>query len=149
KSMMVSGGSSIDEIWLGPKFVFWRNPESQTLASFGLQFQLPVGGSAAFQDTGSFALLPYVSFGRRLGEMDYGTFHLMNIAGYHIGTDRQRSDYFFDTIHLDLDAANQHRFYPTLEMSWFHYTTNGQARPFLFLKEPTSPTLARRPRDTT
>ncbi len=134
ESPLVNGGSSLAEIWLGPKFVFWRVPESQTLASFGMQFQLPVGGSSAFQDTGSFSLVPYLSFARRLGEADYGTFQLMNVAGYHIGTDRQRSDYFYDTIHLDLDAGNLHRFYPTLEMSWFHYTTNGQARPYLFFE---------------
>jgi hypothetical protein len=133
-SPLANGGSGLAEIWLSPKFVFWRVPETQTLASFGMQFQLPVGGSNAFQDTGSFAILPYLSFARRMGEIDYGTFHLMNTAGYHIGTDRQRSDYFFDTIHLDLDVNNQHRFYPTLEMSWFHYTTNGQARPFLFFE---------------
>ncbi|HJZ89644.1 MAG TPA: hypothetical protein VKE40_02155, partial [Gemmataceae bacterium] len=61
----------------------------------------------------------------------YGSFHLINVAGYHMGTDNKRSDYFYDTLHLDLDVGNYHRFYPTLELNWFHYTTNGEERPFL------------------
>jgi hypothetical protein len=127
----VSADSVFSEIWLGPKFTFWRAPDTQTVAAAGLQFQLPVGGGGAFQDTGTFAMVPYVSFGRRIGEMDYGSFHLINVAGIHIGTDNRRSDYFFDSLHLDLDVGNYHTFYPTLELNWFHYTSNGLERPFL------------------
>jgi len=126
----LSAGSVFTEIWLGPKFVFWRVPDTQTIASFGLQFQLPTGGGGVFQDTGALALVPYLSFGRRIGQTDYGSFHLINVAGIHIGTDNQRSDYFFNSLHLDLDVGDYHRFYPTLELNWFHYTSNGLERPF-------------------
>ena len=127
----VSSDTGLSEIWLSPKFVFWRDPESQTLASFGLQFQLPMGAGGVFQDTGTFGMLPYLSFGRRIGQTDYGTFHLINVAGIHIGTDNRRSDYFFDSLHFDLDAGDSHRFYPTLELNWFHYTSAGTQRPTL------------------
>ncbi|HJZ89241.1 MAG TPA: hypothetical protein VKE40_00110, partial [Gemmataceae bacterium] len=49
----------------------------------------------------------------------------------HFGTNGGRSEYLFNTLHFDLDAADYHRFYPVLELSWFHYTTNGRERPFL------------------
>ena len=127
----LSSETAFSEIWLGPKFVFWRTPDTQTIASAGLQFQLPIGGGGLFQDTGTFGIVPYISVGTKIGEIDYGSFHLINVAGYHMGTDNRRSDYFFDTLHLDLDVGNYHRFYPTLELSWFHYTTNGEERPFL------------------
>jgi hypothetical protein len=129
-----SGGSGLAEIWLGPKFVFWRNPDTQTLASMGLQFQLPIGSAGAFQDTGTLGLVPYMSFGRRIAELDYGTVHLINVAGYHLGTDDNRSDYFYDTLHLDLDLGDNHRFYPVFELTWFHYTSNGLQRPGLFFE---------------
>ncbi|MSR55661.1 MAG: hypothetical protein EXS09_20620 [Gemmataceae bacterium] len=124
-----TGGSGFSEFWMSPKFTFWRAPDTQTLASFGLQFQLPMGAGSVYQDTGTFGLVPYLSIGRRLGETSYGTFHLINVAGIHTGTDDNRSDYFFDSLHLDLDSGNQHRFYPTLELNWFRYTADGTQRP--------------------
>ena len=42
---------------------------------------------------------------------------------------RDRSDFFYTSAHLDFDIANGHRFYPVAELNWFSYTTNGQARP--------------------
>ena len=133
-SVIASGGSGVAELWMSPKFTFWRAPDTQTIAAAGLQFQLPLGSSSAFQDTGTLGLVPYLSIGRRLGETDYGTFHLINVAGYHFGTNDKRSDYFFDSLHLDLDSGNQHRFYPTLELNWFRYTTNGTERPALLFE---------------
>lgn len=126
-----TGGSGFSELWLSPKFTFWRVPDTQTLASFGLQFQLPLGSTDAFQDTGTFGMVPYLSIGRRLGESSFGTFHLINVAGIHIGTDDRRSDYFFNSLHLDLDSGDQHRFYPTFEVNWFLYTSDGTERPAL------------------
>jgi hypothetical protein len=126
---LVSGESGFAEIWLGPKFAFWRNPDTQTIASAGLQFQLPFGSGSVFQNTGGLALVPYVTFGSPIGRTEFGTINVINVAGYHLGTSDRRSDYFFDTLHLNLDAGDFHRFYPVLELSWFHYTTNGTERP--------------------
>jgi hypothetical protein len=126
----LGANTGVSEIWLGPKFVFWRNPDTQTIASAGLQFQLPFGNGTVLQDTGGLSLVPYLTVGTLLGRTDSGSFHLINVAGYHLGTDQQRSDYLFDTLHFDWDVSDYHRFYPTLELSWFHYTTNGLERPF-------------------
>jgi hypothetical protein len=131
---LASSDTGFSEIWIAPKFVFWRDPETQTLASFGLQFQMPVGNGTVYQDTGGLGLLPYLSFGRMIGKTDYGSFHLINVAGYHLGTGAGRSDYFFDSLHLDLDVADNHRFYPTLELNWFHNSTNGTGRSYLFFE---------------
>lgn len=127
----LTSDTGLAEIWLGPKFTFWRNPDNQALATFGLQFQMAVGSGSVFQNTGTLGLVPYLSFGRELGRTDYGTFRLINVAGYHLGTGSERSDYFYDTLHLSLDAGDNHRFYPTLELTWFHYTSSGADRPFL------------------
>jgi len=133
-SPLAPSDTGFSEIWLGPKFVFWRAPDTQTLASFGLQFQLPVGNGNVFQDTGGLGLVPYLSFGRMIGKTDYGSFHLINVAGYQLTTGSGRTDYFFDSLHLDLDMADEHRFYPTLELNWFHTASNGTTRPFLFFE---------------
>jgi hypothetical protein len=130
----LGGGSGFTEIWLGPKFAFWRVPDTQTIASFGLQFQLPVGSGSIYQNTGNFGLVPYLSVGTELGRTDYGTFRLINVAGYHLGTDDGRSNYLYDSLHIDLDAGDYHRFYPTLELNWFYYTSDGQDRPFLLFE---------------
>jgi hypothetical protein len=128
---VADSSTGLAEIWLGPKFVFWRDPDNQLIGSAGLMFQMPVGSSGPFQDTGKLTLVPYFSHARQLWKSDMGTFNLMNIAGYAIGTSSERSDYLFDTLHFDLDVADNHRFYPTIELSWFHYTSDGTARPNL------------------
>jgi hypothetical protein len=126
----LGANTGLSEIWIGPKFVFWRNPDTQTIAAAGMQFQFPIGSGGVFQDTGGLAIVPYVTVGTLLGRTDSGSFHLINVTGYQLGTDQGRSDYLFDTLHFDWDISDQHRFYPTLELSWFHYTTNGMERPF-------------------
>ena len=55
---------------------------------------------------------------------------MINVTGYHVGTDDFRSDYLFDTLSLSWDIGDQHIFYPMLELSWFHYTSDGLERPF-------------------
>jgi hypothetical protein len=125
--------TSFSEIWLSPKFVFWRVPDTQTLASFGLQFQIPTGSGTVYQGTGGLGLVPYLSFGRKIGESDYGAFHLINVAGYRMSTGSSGSSYFFDSLHVDLDVQDRHNFYPTLEMNWFHNSGNTGGQ-FLFFE---------------
>ncbi|WP_020471171.1 hypothetical protein [Zavarzinella formosa] len=121
----------LSEIWLAPKFAFWRDVETQTLATGGLMFQIPVGGKSVYQDTGSLSLVPYVSYGQRLWRTGAGTFSVQNTVGYSFGTNNLRSDYLYDTAQLSLDVLDSHRFYPVIEMSWFHYTSDGKERPYL------------------
>lgn len=133
-SVAAPSDTGFSEIWLGPKFVFWRTPDTQTLASFGLQFQMPVGSGGVYQNTGGLGLVPYLSFGRMMGRTDYGSVHLINVAGYNMSTSNSRTDFFFNTLHLDLDMGDNHRFYPLLEVNWFHNSTAGTARPYLYFE---------------
>jgi hypothetical protein len=54
----------------------------------------------------------------------------MDTLGYTFRADSQRSDYFFNSAHLDFDVGNLHRFYPLVELNWFHYSRAGDFRPF-------------------
>lgn len=124
-----AGGGGLSELWLGPKVVVYRDPEFKSLITLGTQFQIPLGSSAALQDTGNLSVVPYVSAAQKLMATQLGTFNGMATAGYSFSTTGDRSDFFYSSVHLDFDIANGHRFYPVAELNWFTYTTDGQARP--------------------
>jgi hypothetical protein len=113
------------ELWLGPKYTFWRDTQTGTVAAGGLIFQIPTGSSKTLQDTGSLSLTPYVSVGQTLQEFNSGAFNGIATAGYTFATDHGRSDYFYMTGHLDFDVGNYHRFYPVVELNWFQYGKGG------------------------
>lgn len=115
------------EIHLGPKFVVYRDTETKTLITLGGTFQIPTGSSKAFQDTGKLSIVPYVSAARRLWDTRIGTFNGLASSGYSFSTDGARSDYFYLSGHLDLDVANNGRFFPLIEMNWIQYTKNGNS----------------------
>jgi hypothetical protein len=124
--------SSFSELWLGPKYTFYRDECNNTVAAAGLTFQIPAGNSRAFQNTGSLSLAPYVSFAKSFGKLPqgFGNFNFMNTTGFSFGTDNQRSDYFYTNFHLDYDVAGQHKFYPMIELNYTRYIINGGATPF-------------------
>ena len=76
--------------------------------------------------------MPYASFGQNFGRSCYGSFNVLSTIGYNFRTDNTRSEYFVDSLHLDYDVANLHKFFPLVEMNWFHYTRSGKARPLGF-----------------
>lgn len=118
------------ELWLGPKYTFYRGEENGALAAAGLTFQLPVGSRGAFQHTGSLSLVPYVTYGQNfLRDFRFGSFNSILTTGYSFGTSDQRSDYYWLSAHLDFDTANLHRFYPVAELNWIVYTGSGKALP--------------------
>ncbi len=127
-SEFVGSASGITEIWLGPKYNFYREDQTGTLASAGLTFQVPIGPDKVFQNTGSLTLNPYANVAQQFGKSSYGTFHAQDTFGIAIATDNARSNYFYNSIHVDFDVANWQRIYPLLELNWFHYTQNGGAR---------------------
>jgi hypothetical protein len=122
------GDFGLSEIWLGPKVTLIRDPQFATILAAGAQFQIPVGSGSAYQDTGKLSIVPYLTFSQRFLATRVGTFNGMVSTGYSFSTDSQRSDYFYLSSHLSFDIGNAHRFYPVLEMNWFQYTTNGNAR---------------------
>ncbi len=127
---LYDGGTGFAELWLGPKYTIIRNEQTGTLLAGGLQFQIPIGSSSVFQDTGSLSLVPYITFGQNFGrDLSWGSFNTLLATGYAISTDSQRSDYYWLSAHFDWDVFNNHRFYPLVEFNWMYYTTNGEARP--------------------
>ena len=120
--------SGFAELHLGPKFTFLHSVDNQFVGAAGLMFQLPVGPARVFQDTGSFSMTPYVSLAKNLFPTSIGSFNVMDTFGYTIRTDGTRSDYFYNSIHLDWDVGNRHRLYPLVELNWFHYTRSGSER---------------------
>jgi hypothetical protein len=117
------------ELWLGPKYTFYRGEETGAVAAGGLQFQIPTGPKGVFQDTGSLSLVPYVSYAQNfLRDLQYGSFNGILSTGYSFSTSKARSDYYWLTAHLDFDVMNLHRFYPVAELNWFLTTTNGNSR---------------------
>ena len=118
------------EIWMGPKYTFFRGEETGSIAAGGLQFQLPVGSSGTFQNTGTLSLVPYVSYGQNfLRDFRLGSFNFLASTGYAFSINHERSDYYYLSAHLDFDAGNLHRFYPLLELNWIVNTTDGRSTP--------------------
>lgn len=124
----LADATGLAEFHIGPKFTFLRNSESGTAAAIGTIFQIPVGPAKVFQDTGSFSMVPYVSVAQNFLRSSYGAFNFMDTLGYSFRLGSDRSDYLYNSAHLDYDIANLHKFYPLVELNWFHYTRSGNAR---------------------
>ncbi len=127
----LGNSTSFDELWFGPKYTFYRDPQSGTVAAGGLTFQIPLGSSAFYQNTGTFGLVPYASIAQKFGQTSWGEFQVLDSGGYSMGFGTGRSDYIYNTLHLDYDVGNWHRFFPLLELNWYYYTRNGTANPNL------------------
>ena len=128
---MLDNEAGITEIWLGPKYTFYRNSESGSVFAAGAIFQIPIGPKSIYQDTGNFGIVPYLTGAQKFGRSSFGQFTVMDSFGYDFGTDKERSNYFYNSLHLDYDIANLGRFFPLIEFNYFRYTSNGTARPSL------------------
>lgn len=129
---LVSDNTGFAELWLGPKYTIIRNDQAGRLLAAGVTFQIPTGQARVEQDTGHLSLTPYLSFAQNFGRNSYGSFNFMNTTGYNLSVNRQRTDYFYSSFHLDFDVANAHKIYPFLEMNWYQYTQSGNSRAFGF-----------------
>lgn len=124
--------TGLSEIWLGPKFTFLRNTDTGTLGAAGLTFQIPSGSSKVAQDTGSLSLMPYGVIGQNFGRSSIGSFNVLNTSGYNFRIDNTRSEYFVNSLHLDYDVGNLHKFFPLVELNWFYFTRSGKDRQYGF-----------------
>jgi len=127
-----SSRTGFAEINLGPKYTFFRNERSGTIAAAGATFEIAAGNSKVFQETGQLSIVPYISFGQNFWRTQYGSVNFMTTGGYNFATDNKRSEDLFLSLHLDYDVANWHRLYPLIEMNWIHYTQSGTVEPFHF-----------------
>jgi hypothetical protein len=130
----ITSDNGISEIWLGPKYTFWRDDRTGTLMAAGLTFQVPSGSRKVQQDTGNLSLSPYLTFAQNLNFLPtgWGSFNFMATAGYTFATDSQRTDYFYSTYHLDYDLGGLRKIYPMIELTWVNYTSSGKARDLTF-----------------
>jgi hypothetical protein len=119
------------EIRLGPKWTFYRNEQSGSIAAFGTTIDIPAGNKGVFQNTGSLSLDPYITFGQTFGRTSYGTFNFLAEAGYWFSVDDERTDYLHFHLHLDYDVANLHRIYPLIELNWMHTTAFGKGNSYV------------------
>jgi hypothetical protein len=118
------------EVWLGPKFTFFRGECCAWAA--GLTFQIPTGEENVFQDTGSLSLDPYFSFACTFAQTSWGSLNFMNTTGYSFATDSERTDQFHSSFHLSWNVLNNNHFFPLIELNWAYYPFNGGARAFDF-----------------
>jgi hypothetical protein len=119
------------EFHLGPKYTFIRSEGTGTVAAAGLNFDIPVGSHSVAQDTGTLSLTPYITGAQKICS-PIGNFNAMATFGFSASVNNERSNYFFNSYHLDYDIANCHKYYPLVELNWFHYTNNGQTRDLMF-----------------
>lgn len=122
ENTMDSNGFS--EFWLTPKWTFFRDERSGTVAAAGLQIQVP-GSSNVYQNTGNLGLTPFASVGQTFLRSSYGAFNTMGMVGYNFGANNLRTDYFLFSAHLDYDLANWHKIYPFIDLNWSHVTSGG------------------------
>ncbi len=117
------------EVWLGPKYVLYRDPQRQTVAAIGANFELGVGDGDVGQGTGSGGVTPYLSVGQAicLGR-GVGDLHVLAGAGYRFAFDSDRSESGFLSLHVDYDLLGLRLVYPLVELNWYHYANNGAAR---------------------
>jgi hypothetical protein len=113
------------EVKLGPKYTFYRNPSSGTVAAAGLTFEIPTQTSKLLESHGSLSLDPYLTVGQTIClPSGYGAINLMGELGYSFSVDNQRSEFFHLSTHVDYNIARTN-FFPFLEMNWLHYTRKG------------------------
>lgn len=115
------------ELWIGPKLTFWRDDKTCTLAAAGVTFQIPTGNSEVFQDTGHLSVAPYITFAQGFLK----DFHFMTTAGWTL-SDNSRTQYFYNSYHLDYDVGGLHKIYPLIELNWVYYSNDGGSRPINF-----------------
>lgn len=120
--------SSFSEFWISPKWTFYRNERSGTVAAAGVQLQMDTG-SSLFQGTGGLGIAPYAVVGQSFGRSSYGSFNGMGLLAYSAGTTSDRSSFVNFGAHVDYDVANWHKFYPFLELNWFSITSGGSTLP--------------------
>ncbi len=123
-----SSSTGFEEIHLGAKYTYLRDKDTAWLGAVGMNFQIPTGPGGVYQDTGSLGLQPYTSFAHKFGKGANGTWGLSDSLGVNFSVDSQRSEFFYNSFHIDYDVLNLRRYYPFVELNWFSYFRNGTAR---------------------
>ena len=106
------------DLALGIKWSPYVNPETQTIVTLGLRFELPTGDENMFQGNHDGIVNPFVSFGQ-----GFGNLHLLGYQGFQIPFNNGANSTISHTsLHLDYKIGN---FYPLIEMNWRHILRSG------------------------
>lgn len=123
-----SQSTGFAQVELTPKYTFLRSEDWKTVMAGGMIFQIPAGSPKVFQNTGTLSLVPFVSAAKNFClPAGWGSTNLMGTTGYSFAVDNKRSEFYYLSLHWDYNIANTNRFYPFLELNWFHYTRGGNA----------------------
>lgn len=109
---------------VGGKYAFYRDPDTQTIASAVVQYEAPTGYANIFQNQGSGLLALYLVVGREFA----GDTHAIVQLGQNIAMNRLDSGYFLTSAHIDKRFG---RFVPFYEANWFYYNQSGDFMPSL------------------
>lgn len=109
---------------VGAKYAFYRDPDTQTIASAVVQYEAPTGYANIFQNQGSGLLGSYIVVGQEFA----GNTHAIVQVGQNAAMNVLNSGYFMTSAHIDKRFG---RFTPFYEANWFYYNQNGQFLPTL------------------
>lgn len=110
------------DVGLGLKYLLYADPDTQTLLSGGLTFELPVGSTRALQGNGDGEFNLFLTGGTQLGY----SWQYLTAAGLRLPSDTQsENQVFYWSHHLD------YQFLPTWyafgELNWYHYMSDTAA----------------------
>lgn len=104
---------------IGLKYVFIRDVERQFLLAGGFMYEPQTGEADVFQGHGDGTFTFFLTSGKQLA----GCWHLLGTVGYQVPVDSNaNSSYYYTSLHLDRQMG---RFYPLVEMNWYHWVAGG------------------------
>lgn len=108
----------------GAKYAFYRDPDTQSIASAVVQYEAPTGYANIFQNQGSGLLAGYIVMGQEFA----GDTHAIVQFGQNGAMNVQNAGYFLTSAHIDRRFG---RLTPFYEANWFYYNQNGNFLPSL------------------
>ncbi len=103
----------------GLKYLLVRDVENQFLLSVGFQYELPSGTRRVFQGHGDGTISLFMTAGKECNLMHF----LSTFAAQVPLDDDQNSTFLAWSVHADVQIFE--RFYPLVELNWFHYLDGG------------------------
>jgi len=123
---------------LGAKYTFYRDPESLTLATVGLRYEIPSGSRDVFQgqfgNKGNGVFNPFLSAGWGIENLaGIGDFHLLGYTGARIPVSSGDSTFFDLSLHADwglmIGPDSLGPIYPLVELNWVQTLDGGSRLP--------------------
>jgi hypothetical protein len=113
-----------------------RDPESRSIATLGLRYEIPSGSEDVFQGKADGVFNPFLSAG-----WSWGNLHLLGYTGARLPVSGADSSFFDLSLHADYQIG---MFYPLLEWNWVH-VLDGAGASRSTRRASTSSTSARAP----